>query len=198
VYGIVCPPQNWTTIIWNISYSKPNRRVASADEDKWGTLQNVYWRMTRRDVLAPRKGRCRLGTGTDNVARGVPKRTDVREETTDATGSQQWNNVPRLKGAAASEEGEVIRQDLQQDSITGSREASSWIFHRAAESEWLDIVEGSAPSETKENTTSILRIRNMGVTTTLGTFVRTDRRKIVVIHLERQAPYEGVARGEPP
>jgi hypothetical protein len=35
---------------------------------------------------------------------------------------------------------------------TYCREASSRVLHRSVRSEWLDIVEGSAPSETKVET----------------------------------------------
>jgi hypothetical protein len=38
-------------------------------------------------------------------------------------------------------------------------------------------VTGSVTSETKEDTNSSLRARNVGGSTTLGTFVGTDRKK---------------------
>jgi hypothetical protein len=60
---------------------------------------------------------------------------DDREETMDVPGMQQWNEGPRLKEAAMSEEGDDIQQDLQEDSrakiekpivrsLTGLREVS--------------------------------------------------------------------------
>jgi hypothetical protein len=86
----MCPPQKWTTIM-------PKKMVASTDEDKWGTLYNVYWRMTRRAVPAPRKGNHRQGRSKDNVASGVPK-----GRTMDAPRRQQLNKGSRLDEASAS------------------------------------------------------------------------------------------------
>jgi hypothetical protein len=58
-----------------------------------------------------------------------PERRDVREETSDETGRHQWNKGPRLKEAATSEEGEDIRQDLEEDRRTGGHEVNSLNFH---------------------------------------------------------------------
>jgi hypothetical protein len=59
----------------------------------------------------------------------------------------------------------------------------------------MDIVEGSAPSGTKEEVTNnSLRAIDVELTI-LGTFARSDRRKIVVINLDRLAPYEGKLYG---
>jgi hypothetical protein len=53
----------------------------------------------------------------------------------------------------------------------------------------LDIVEGSAPSETKEGittrTNNSLRALNVKALTILGTFGRINRRKMMVINLDR-------------
>jgi hypothetical protein len=56
-------------------------------------------------------------------------------------------------------------------------------------------VEGSAPSETKEETTNnSLRALNVGALTILGTFARIDRKsRMIVINLNRLAPCEGTA-----
>jgi hypothetical protein len=51
-----------------------------------------------------------------------------------------------------SEEGEDIRQDFREDRRAGDRKAISRVFDWATGIEQLDIVEGSAPSETKEET----------------------------------------------
>jgi hypothetical protein len=61
-------------------------------------------------------------------------------------------------------------------------------------------VEGSAPSETKEEPTSSFRVGDIDVRalTTLGTSGRTKRRKIMVIYLDRLEPYQGAARDERP
>jgi hypothetical protein len=63
---------------------------------------------------------------------------------------QQRNKGPRCKTTATSRKPEGIQQDGQTNSRTGSHEASSRVFHRAARTEWLDTVEGSTSSETKE------------------------------------------------
>jgi hypothetical protein len=53
----------------------------------------------------------------------------------------------------------------------------------------LDIVEGSAPSETKEEAIkSSSSAMDIGALTILGSFARTDRRKMVVINLDRLHP----------
>jgi hypothetical protein len=54
---------------------------------------------------------------------------DAQEETTDAPGMQQWNEGLRLKGAATSEEGDDIWQDLQEHNRAGGHEANIWNFH---------------------------------------------------------------------
>jgi hypothetical protein len=63
---------------------------------------------------------------------------------------QQWNKGLRHKMAVMSEEGAHNQQELQEDCRVGGCEASSWDFHRVMGSEWLDTVEGSGPSEMKE------------------------------------------------
>jgi hypothetical protein len=63
---------------------------------------------------------------------------------------QQWNEGLRLKGAAAPEEGGWHWQDLQEDRKGGDQKANSQVFDWTMGSEWLDIVERSAPPEMKE------------------------------------------------
>jgi hypothetical protein len=58
-----------------------------------------------------------------------PERMDVWEETSGKTGRHQWNKGLRLKEATTSEEGENIRQDLQEDHRAGGRETNSQNFH---------------------------------------------------------------------
>jgi hypothetical protein len=91
-----------------------------------------------------------------------------------------------------------IQQDRQKGFQTGGREMSSRVLHWVAENEWLDIVEGSAPSKTKEVTTSSLRAMDVGALMTVRTFACTDQKKLMVINLDRLAPYEGTARDERP
>jgi hypothetical protein len=59
-------------------------------------------------------------------------------------------------------------------------------------------VEGSAPSETKEDMGHRIEEINVGALTSLGTFGRNKRRKMMAINLDRLAPYEGTARDERP
>jgi hypothetical protein len=49
-------------------------------------------------------------------------------------------------------EGEDIRQDLQEYRRAGNRKVNRRVFDWTKGNECLDIVEGSAPSETKEET----------------------------------------------
>jgi hypothetical protein len=80
------------------------------------------------------------------------------------------------------------------------------------ENEWLYIVEGSAPSESKEETAHRVGTGDVGAQATLGSFARTDRkkdlyylhpvmchdveRKMTVVHVDQLAPYQGAARDE--
>jgi hypothetical protein len=69
----------------------------------------------------------------------------------------------------------------------------------AAESERLDIMEGWVPSETKEETAHGVRAGDVGAPATLGTFAPLYRKsRIMVVHLDRLALYEGTARDERP
>jgi hypothetical protein len=68
---------------------------------------------------------------------------------------------------AMSKKQEGIQQDCQADLRTGGHEASHQDFHWVMGTEWWDIVEGSAPSEKKEGTTSSSRARDVGTSTTL-------------------------------
>jgi hypothetical protein len=75
------------------------------------------------------------------MLREGPLRTNGREEMMDAAEIQKRNKGIKREG---------IQQDRRADSRTGGRGASSRVFHRATRSEWLDIVDESAPTETKE------------------------------------------------
>jgi hypothetical protein len=48
----------------------------------------------------------------------------------EATRMQQWNKEPKQK-TATSEEGEDIRQDLQEDCRAGDQKVNSWIFDQS-------------------------------------------------------------------
>jgi hypothetical protein len=74
---------------------------------------------------------------------------------------------------------EDIRRDLQEGSRTGDHKAISRIFGQDAENEGLEIVEGSAPSETEKETAHGVRAGNVGTPATLGSFAPTigKRRK---------------------
>jgi hypothetical protein len=95
----------------------------------------------------------------------------------DMPGRQQKNKGPRYKGAAMSRKQEGSQQDCQKDFCTGGCEASSWDFHWFAEYEWLGIVEGSAPSKTKEGTAHCVRAEDKGALATLGSSAHSDQNK---------------------
>jgi hypothetical protein len=59
-------------------------------------------------------------------------------------------------------------------------------------------VEGWAPSETKEETAHRVTAGDVGDPAILGTFAHTDRRKMMVIHLNRLKTYQGAALDEWP
>jgi hypothetical protein len=65
---------------------------------------------------------------------------------------QQWNKGPGRKPADTSEERDNIQQDLPEDNKIEDRKVNGRVFDWDAGSEWLDIVEGSPPSKTKEET----------------------------------------------
>jgi hypothetical protein len=111
-----------------------------------------------------RQGQC----STEN-----PERVSGREDTLEGPGMKKWNKEPKLKAEATSEEGKEnrqrhqtaitsgkqnnTRQDFQEDRRNGDRQAKSRIFRQDSKNERLDIVEGSTPSETRNEATSILR-----------------------------------------
>jgi hypothetical protein len=114
----------------------PRRQPKKRTHDNGGSRKKLAVarrRMTLRAGSVRHKGRCHNGPTVEH-----------RRQTTETPGTQQWNKGPRLDGAATSEEGEDIRQDLQEDRRAGGREASSRVFHRTAGSEHQDIVEGSS------------------------------------------------------
>jgi hypothetical protein len=63
------------------------------------------------------------------------------------------------------------------------------------ENEHQDIVEGSALSKTKEELTTSFRVGAIDVRalTTLGTSDHTNGRKMMMVNLDRLAPYQGTA-----
>jgi hypothetical protein len=87
----------------------------------------------------------------DNVARGTSKRRTFGKML-GKNERHHWNKKPKLKGAAMSRKQEDIQQDLQQGSRAGDHEAKSPDFSQDLKNECPDIVMGSVPSETKEET----------------------------------------------
>jgi hypothetical protein len=65
---------------------------------------------------------------------------------------RQRDKEPRLQEADTPWKHENIQRGLLDDFWTAVREAISWNFHRVAENEGLDIVEGSTLSETESKT----------------------------------------------
>jgi hypothetical protein len=96
--------------------------------------------------------------------------------------------------------------ELRKDIQSGDREANSRIFCRVTKDQGLDIVEGSAPSETEEKPTSNVSVReagDVGSPAALDNFAPTARERkrrrtfwMMVVHLDRVEPYQGVARDE--
>jgi hypothetical protein len=76
---------------------------------------------------------------------------------------------------------------------------SNLVFRQAEENECQDIVDEPAIVKMKEETTSTLRVREVGTPATLGTFAHTERKsKKMVVHLDRLVPYQGTAGDEWP
>jgi hypothetical protein len=102
---------------------------------------------------------------------------------------------PRPKGACTSRKRQYIRQNLQEGCHAGDREVKSQTFSHDSENECQDIVEGLASSETKDETAHRVRAGDVGALATLGSFVPTDWKSIMmVINLDWLAPYEGTAQ----
>jgi hypothetical protein len=118
---------------------------------------------------------------------------DVRENASGATGMQQRRKGPRPKGAITSGKQGKGWRDLQGASRTGDRRVSQ--VSQDSKNECHDITKGSATSETIEETTyNGVRAGDVRALTTLGTSARTDQKSgVIVIHLDRLAPYERAA-----
>jgi hypothetical protein len=60
-------------------------------------------------------------------------------------------------------------------------------------------VEESTTAQAKEEATSSLSARDVGASTILGTSARTDwKRRMMVVHLDRLALYQGAFQNERP
>jgi hypothetical protein len=119
---------------------------------------------------------------------------DVREEMSAETREPQGNKNPRLKEAIISEERKDIWEILREDFLIGHSEANSRIFCRVTNYQKLDVVEGSAPSETEEEPArsfSVRRSGNVGAPATLDSFAPTvfgKKKGITVAPLDRLEP----------
>lgn len=84
--------------------------------------------------------------------------------------------------------------------ITVDRDANNWILCQDSKIECQDIMEGLALSRMKEEaTTGRLRAMAIGELTILRTFAPTDQKiRMMVLHLNLLAPYEGIAGDEWP
>jgi hypothetical protein len=84
--------------------------------------------------------------------------------------------------AATSEEGEDIRQDLKEDHRAGDWKTNSLDFNWATGSDCLDILEGVPPpkKKTKEELSK----------------AQSLEQKMMVVHLDRLAPYQETTRDE--
>jgi hypothetical protein len=85
-----------------------------------------------------------------------------RKEASGATIRRRRDKEPISKTEAMSWKREDIRRALQEGARTGR------IFRQDAESEGLDIVEVSGPSETEKTTAHRVRVGNVGAPGTLG------------------------------
>jgi hypothetical protein len=73
-----------------------------------------------------------------------------------------------------------IQQDLQENHWDGDHKTNRQIFCQDVRNQGLDIVEGSAPSETEEEPTHSFSLRgtgNVGALATLGNFAPTIWKK---------------------
>jgi hypothetical protein len=125
------------------------------------------------------------GTWNGQFSIKNPERADGQEEMTDGPRMQQRNKEPRPQRTITSEKQEDIRQDLQEGPRAGDGEAKSRIF---TEIKCHNIVVGLVPSETKEYTAHRVAAINVGALNTLGTFGCTNRREMMVMNLDQQAP----------
>jgi hypothetical protein len=91
------------------------------------------------------------------------------------TGRHQWNKRSRLNGAATFWN-QDFQQDLHEGSHAGDREAKSRNINQNSENESQDIVKGSAPSETKEETAHGVTARDLGALATLGSSLTPTER----------------------
>jgi hypothetical protein len=108
-----------------------------------------------------------------------PERTEIREETVGETGRHQWGKEPRLKGAAMSEEGQDIWQNLWENHKAGDREVNRWVFCQDLKNECQNIVE-PVHSEREKETAHRVRATAVGALAILGTSACTDQRKMVI------------------
>jgi hypothetical protein len=90
---------------------------------------------------------------------------------------QPWRKEPRREGAITSEERDDIQRDLRENVRAGDREANCHVFRQDAENEGLDIVEGSAPSETEKDIAHGVRAGNVGAPANLGSFAPQNGKK---------------------
>jgi hypothetical protein len=122
---------------------------------------------------------------------------NVRKEMLEGPGIQQWHRGLRPETAATKQDG--IQQALQGDPRAGDCEMSSRDFQRIQESEGLNIVEGSTPSKTVNETANRVEAGNVGALATLGSFVPlTGKSGMMVKNLDWLAPYQGATQDAQP
>jgi hypothetical protein len=81
-------------------------------------------------------------------------------------------------------EGEDIRQDLQEDRRVSNQKVNSRAFDWATGSECLDIMEGSAPSETKEETSKAQPLEKKKWRYVCSLFETKSRKEGAVWHVD--------------
>jgi hypothetical protein len=77
----------------------------------------------------------------------------IRKEASAKTGMQTWDKEQTPETAATKQKG--IHQDLQENHWTTDCKVNYQIYCWVAKDQGLDIVEGSAPSETEKPTSNI-------------------------------------------
>jgi hypothetical protein len=96
---------------------------------------------------------------------------------------KQWHKEPSPIRVATSRKQEVIQQNCQADSWTGSHQASSRVFCEDSKNECQGIVEESTCTQIEEASTNGLRARYVGAPVTLRSFSRADWKNKMAIRL---------------
>jgi hypothetical protein len=164
-----------------------------------------------RDIIVADKARTRLPR--TQKGRTFGKRCWAEPEVINGIRNQGSRQQLCLRTERTTING-VRGQSRRQEPSLGSRTTLNKTFRKTVELEFAqqigrtsirleneceDIMEGSAHSRAKKETTNNrLRTVNIGALTILGSFGHINWRKMIVINLDQLAPYEGSAQDERP